>query len=183
VTNECELTSKSKKKTTIESHYWMWNVDESQDWNFKLLFIFSYHFIKQWYHISLWHVVNISRLWLSCDFSIIFDFLIPKQNGFSIIWFERTLWRLFLKRIVRTHRDIPTCVLLSLSRHLCWWIIIARRYDQLKSQCFKCISSRLLNVTISLSCCKYCIFIFCYYLLSFALLSVNHRINKGYYQN
>jgi hypothetical protein len=65
------------------------------------------------YHISLWRVVNISRLWLSCDFSIIFDFLIPKQNGFSIIWFERTLWRLFLKRIVRTHRDIPTCFLLQ----------------------------------------------------------------------
>lgn len=113
MTNECEWTSKSKKKTTIESHYWMWNVDESQEWNFKLLFIFSYHFIKQWYHISLWRVVNISRLWLSCDFSIIFDFLIPKQNGFSIIWFERTLWRLFLKGIVRTHRDIPTCFLLS----------------------------------------------------------------------
>jgi len=50
---------------------------------------------------------DLSRFWLSC--LGLFVFLLPKTFklfGFQIFWLERTWWRLFQKRVLRTKFDI-----------------------------------------------------------------------------
>jgi hypothetical protein len=56
-------------------------------------------------------------------------------NIILIFCYERTWWRLFRKRVVRTELD--TCLLLSTGRYLCCWTIISSRGSHPpSSQCY-----------------------------------------------